>query len=30
LTEAITFVFDTLPFGGTALLVARAMPMEKS
>ena len=26
MTEAINFVFDTLLFGGTALLVARAMP----
>jgi hypothetical protein len=29
MTEAINFVFDTLLFGGTALLVARALP-EKS
>lgn len=28
MTEAINFVFDTLLFGGTALLVARAMPAE--
>ncbi len=28
MTEAINFVFDTLLFGGTALLVARAMPVE--
>jgi uncharacterized membrane protein YphA (DoxX/SURF4 family) len=26
MTEAINFVFDTLLFGGTALLIARAMP----
>ena len=28
MTDAINFVFDTLLFGGTALLVARAMPAE--
>ncbi len=28
MTEAINFVFDTLLFGGTALLVARALPAE--
>jgi uncharacterized membrane protein YphA (DoxX/SURF4 family) len=29
MTEAINFVFDTLLFGGTALLVARAVPAER-
>jgi uncharacterized membrane protein len=28
MTEAINFVFDTLLFGGTALLVARALPAD--
>jgi uncharacterized membrane protein len=28
MTDAINFVFDTLLFGGTALLVARALPAE--
>jgi uncharacterized membrane protein len=28
MTEAINFVFDTLLFAGTALLVARALPAE--
>jgi len=28
MTEAINFVFDTLLFGGTALLVARALSIE--
>ncbi len=28
MTEAINFVFDTLLFGGTALLVARSLPVE--
>lgn len=30
MTEAINFVFDTLLFGGTALLVARALPADQS
>ena len=30
MTEAINFVFDTLLFGGTALLVARAMLAEQT
>jgi hypothetical protein len=30
MTNAINFVADTLMFGGTALLVARALPREAS
>ena len=30
MTDAINFVFDTLMFGGTALLVARALPAKEA